>query len=73
MSFLNLRKEAHIHKMINTVSAIKSVENLTRILSWLVPRLRCNTRLTAPDRDNLLTDQAETRTGYTHKCLSIHF
>ena len=56
--------------MINTVSAIKSVENLTRILSWLVPRLRCNTRLTAPDRDNLLTDQAETQ-DWIHSQMSF--
>ena len=57
----NLRKEAHIHKMINTVTAIKSVENLTMIISWILPGLRCNTRVTAIDREDMLNDQVEGR------------
>ena len=55
----NLRKEAHIHKMINTVTAIKSVENLTKIISWILPGLSCNTRVTATDREDMLNDQVE--------------
>ena len=41
-----LRKEAKVHKLINTVSAIKSVENLNMIISFVFPKLRNNTRVT---------------------------
>ena len=35
-----------MHKLINTVSAIKSVENLNMIISFVFPKLRNNTRVT---------------------------
>ena len=47
--------------MINTVTAIKSVENLTRIISWILPGLSCNTRVTARDREDMLNDQVESK------------
>ena len=40
------RKEAHVHKLINTVSAIKSVERLVRTVNNLFPCFWYNTRLT---------------------------
>lgn len=48
-----LRKEAHIHKLINTVTAIKSVENLQKLLSWMFPFLKINTRVTSNNKNNV--------------------
>ena len=64
-----LRKEAHVHKLINTVAAIQSVESLHQLLGWALPRLATDTRVTsnntgAGDRD--IDEQVEESTS-VHK------
>ena len=55
-----LRKEAKVHKLINTVSAIKSVENLNMIISFVFPKLRNNTRVTDDkDTGHMIDDQVK--------------
>ena len=55
-----IRKEAKIHKLINTVSAIKSVENLNMIISFVCPKLRNNTRVTSDnDMGHMIDDQVK--------------
>ena len=49
-----------MHKLINTVSAIKSVENLNMIISFVFPKLRNNTRVTDDkDTGNMIDDQVK--------------
>ena len=60
ISQLFVRKEANIHKLINTVSAIKSVENLNMIISFVFPRLRNNTRVTSDTHTgHMIDDQVQ--------------
>ena len=49
-----------MHKLINTVSAIKSVENLNMIISFVFPKLRNNTRVTDDkDTGHMIDDQVK--------------
>ena len=49
-----------MHKLINTVSAIKSVENLNMIISFVFPKLRNNTRVTDDNyTGNMIDDQVK--------------
>ena len=59
--FVTFRKEAHIHKLINTVSAIKSVENLHQLLWFIFPSLKYNTQVTNNSSEYMLDDQVTFR------------
>ena len=54
---MSYRKEAHIHKLINIVTAIKSVENLHQLLWWIFPRLKYNTQVTNDSSEYMMDDQ----------------
>ena len=51
------RKEANIHKMINIISAIKSVENINQILYILLPALHTNTRVIPSKTEHNISEQ----------------
>ena len=62
-----LRKEAHVHKLINTVAAIQSVESLHQLLGWALPRLATDTRVTSNNTgDRAIDEQVEESTS-VHK------
>ena len=64
-----LRKEAHVHKLINTVAAIQSVESLHQLLGWALPRLATDTRVTSNNNgagDRAIDEQVEESTS-VHK------
>ena len=55
-----LRKEAHVHKLINTVAAIQSVESLHQLLGWALPGLDTDTRVTSNNTgDRAIDEQVE--------------
>ena len=54
---VSFRKEATIHKLINTVSAIKSVENLHQLFLFIFPRLKYNTQVTNNSSEYMMDDQ----------------
>ena len=61
-----LRKEAHVHKLINTVAAIQSVESLHQLLGWALPRLATDTRVTSNNTgDRAIDEQVEESTVFT--------
>ena len=54
---VSFRKEATIHKLINTVSAIKSVENLHQLFLFIFPSLKYNTQVTNNSSEYMMDDQ----------------
>ena len=64
-----LRKEAHVHKLINTVAAIQSVESLHQLLGWALPRLATDTRVTTNNTGDRAIDEqvVETTINCVHK------
>ena len=65
------RKEAHIHKLMKTVSAIRSVENLHSLMTWMVPRLQYDTRVVVNKSEHDIDDQVTI--SYIQGVQTLHY